>query len=248
MARRKGSEHPSQPQVPPEEGIELLQVQLTQGHALLTSRPIPSHDYTAWELATRKVLEQSFGTSSGYGPSVTAVGKMGPFPMSADAAWWENHRATSLQIQLKTLEHMIETLQHEVQRAQEGRCSQSVARPVQFLDFKGLRKLTEPGDKGTRRISTLSGKEQSIRSDTGTTEARGSVVHREHAASLEGDWMTAKVLVVDDEKVVCNIFAEILRLDGYEVMTTTDGLQVMDILRREPLDVVLMDMHMPTIT
>lgn len=34
----------------------------------------------------------------------------------------------------------------------------------------------------------------------------------------------------------------------YQVVTTTDGRKVMDILRREPFDVVLMDMRMPAIT
>ena len=34
----------------------------------------------------------------------------------------------------------------------------------------------------------------------------------------------------------------------YHVVTTTDGRQVMDILRREPFDVMLLDMAMPAIS
>src|SRR5207245_11265830 len=34
----------------------------------------------------------------------------------------------------------------------------------------------------------------------------------------------------------------------YHVVTTTDGRQVMDILRREPFDVMLLDMSMPAIS
>ena len=61
--------------------------------------------------------------------------------------------------------------------------------------------------------------------------------------------MTTKVLVVDDEAVICTLFAAMLSQYGcYQVVTTTDGRQVMDILRREPFDVVLMDMRMPAIT
>ena len=61
--------------------------------------------------------------------------------------------------------------------------------------------------------------------------------------------MTTKVLVVDDEAVICELFAAMLSQYGYyQVVTTTDGHQVMDILRREPFDVVLMDMRMPAIT
>ena len=58
-----------------------------------------------------------------------------------------------------------------------------------------------------------------------------------------------KVLVVDDEQVICTLFAAMLSQYGcYQVVTTTDGRQVMDILRREPFDVVLLDMRMPVIT
>lgn len=58
-----------------------------------------------------------------------------------------------------------------------------------------------------------------------------------------------KVLIVDDEEVICTLFAAMLSQYGcYEVVTTTDGRQVMNILRRESFDVVLLDMRMPAIT
>jgi len=54
------------------------------------------------------------------------------------------------------------------------------------------------------------------------------------------------VLVVDDEETICTLFAAMLNQYGcYEVVTTTDDFQVMDILRCEPFDVVLMDMLLP---
>jgi two-component system, cell cycle response regulator len=57
------------------------------------------------------------------------------------------------------------------------------------------------------------------------------------------------VLVVDDEEIICTLFAAMLGHYGcYHVVTTTDGRQVMDILRREPLDVILLDMSMPAIS
>jgi diguanylate cyclase (GGDEF)-like protein len=60
--------------------------------------------------------------------------------------------------------------------------------------------------------------------------------------------VTTKVLVVDDEEVICTLFAAMLNQHGgYQVVTTTDGRKVMDILRREPFNVVLMDMSMPAI-
>ena len=61
--------------------------------------------------------------------------------------------------------------------------------------------------------------------------------------------MTTKVLVVDDEAAICELFAALLNQYGcYQVVTTTDGRKVMDLLRRERFDVVLMDMRMPAIT
>jgi two-component system cell cycle response regulator len=57
------------------------------------------------------------------------------------------------------------------------------------------------------------------------------------------------VLVVDDEEIICTLFAAMLGHYGrYHVVTTTDGRQVIDILRREPFDVVLLDMSMPAIS
>jgi diguanylate cyclase (GGDEF)-like protein len=57
------------------------------------------------------------------------------------------------------------------------------------------------------------------------------------------------VLVVDDEEIICTLFAAMLSHYGhYHVVTTTDGRQVLDILRREPFDVMLLDMSMPAIS
>jgi diguanylate cyclase (GGDEF)-like protein len=57
------------------------------------------------------------------------------------------------------------------------------------------------------------------------------------------------VLVVDDEEIICTLFAAMLSHYGrYHVVTTTDGRQVMDILRRGPFDVMLLDMSMPAIS
>jgi diguanylate cyclase (GGDEF)-like protein len=61
--------------------------------------------------------------------------------------------------------------------------------------------------------------------------------------------VTTNVLVVDDEEIICTLFAAMLsQYGGYHVVTTTDGRQVMDILRREPFHVVLLDMSMPIIS
>ncbi len=61
--------------------------------------------------------------------------------------------------------------------------------------------------------------------------------------------MTTHVLVVDDEELTCTLFAEMLSPYGcYHVVTTTDSCQVLEILRREPFHVVLLDMSMPAVS
>src|SRR5262249_19632008 len=63
-----------------------------------------------------------------------------------------------------------------------------------------------------------------------------------------GGVVTANILVADAEDVTCILFAAMLRQYGYQVVTTTDGRQIMDLLRNGSFDVVLLDIHMPTIT
>jgi len=61
--------------------------------------------------------------------------------------------------------------------------------------------------------------------------------------------VTTKVLIIDDEEAICVLFAALLKQYGcYQIVTTTDGRKVMDLLRGERFDVVLMDMRMPAIT
>jgi diguanylate cyclase (GGDEF)-like protein len=55
----------------------------------------------------------------------------------------------------------------------------------------------------------------------------------------------AKVLIVDDEEVVCRLFAEMLKPHGYQTVTTTDGSKIVEMLWEEHFDVVLLDLVMP---
>jgi len=61
--------------------------------------------------------------------------------------------------------------------------------------------------------------------------------------------VTTKVLIIDDEEAICALFAALLKQYGcYQIVTTTDGRKVMDLLHSERFDVVLMDMRMPALT
>jgi two-component system cell cycle response regulator len=60
--------------------------------------------------------------------------------------------------------------------------------------------------------------------------------------------MSTKVLIVDDEEVVCKVFAEMLERYGYQTVTETDASKVLGHLWTECFDVVLLDLLMPDIS
>jgi len=69
------------------------------------------------------------------------------------------------------------------------------------------------------------------------TEARKSP-----SRSKTADW---QIVVVDDEEQCANLFARILRDEGYAVRTAYSGTEALKLLRELPADLVLADMVMP---
>lgn len=57
--------------------------------------------------------------------------------------------------------------------------------------------------------------------------------------------MKKRVLAIDDEKVVLDSIAKVLREEDYEVMTTQSGAEGVRLAVRESFDVVLTDIRMP---
>ncbi|MGQ9687174.1 MAG: ATP-binding protein [Desulfobaccales bacterium] len=53
------------------------------------------------------------------------------------------------------------------------------------------------------------------------------------------------ILVVDDEKVIREGCSLILQPEGYRVATANNGQEALELLRREPIDLVLCDLKMP---
>jgi DNA-binding NtrC family response regulator len=56
-----------------------------------------------------------------------------------------------------------------------------------------------------------------------------------------------RVLVVDDEKIVCDMSRKCLEEEGYEVTTFTESTAAMEALQHECFDVVITDLKMKDI-
>src|SRR5208337_1148772 len=57
--------------------------------------------------------------------------------------------------------------------------------------------------------------------------------------------MTCKILVVDDEPEFCRLLASVLTEMGYEVSTASGGRQGLAKIRKNPPDLVFLDIKMP---
>ncbi len=57
--------------------------------------------------------------------------------------------------------------------------------------------------------------------------------------------LTPRVLLVDDDPLVRNVYAEGLARCGFQVQTAEDGLNAVLILRQNPPEVLVLDLMMP---
>ena len=57
--------------------------------------------------------------------------------------------------------------------------------------------------------------------------------------------MSKKILIVDDSEIVLRLHSYILEEAGLECVTATNGFAAMEILLREPVDLVITDINMP---
>jgi DNA-binding response OmpR family regulator len=54
-----------------------------------------------------------------------------------------------------------------------------------------------------------------------------------------------KVLVIDDESNIRTLLNDILSLEGYNVILSDGGEESLDIIRKEKIDLIILDMMMP---
>lgn len=55
----------------------------------------------------------------------------------------------------------------------------------------------------------------------------------------------ASVLLADDEKTIRDLFSKILREAGYDVLLAKDGMEAVELARRQQIDIALLDIKMP---
>ncbi|PAB59842.1 response regulator transcription factor [Anaeromicrobium sediminis] len=60
--------------------------------------------------------------------------------------------------------------------------------------------------------------------------------------------MSDKILIVDDNHEIRNIVSIYLKNEGYEVIEAEDGYKVLEIIKEEDIDLVLLDIMMPGIS
>ena len=60
--------------------------------------------------------------------------------------------------------------------------------------------------------------------------------------------MSKRILVVDDEADVRSFLTAILKKNGYETVTASDGRKALEIVKEQPIDLVTLDLMMPNQT
>ena len=55
----------------------------------------------------------------------------------------------------------------------------------------------------------------------------------------------AKILVVDDEIKIREIIIEYAEFEGYEVAQAEDGMQAVEMVKNQDIDIIIMDVMMP---
>ena len=58
-------------------------------------------------------------------------------------------------------------------------------------------------------------------------------------------FQTMKILLVDDDPIYLNLLGEVLTLCSHEILRAPDGETALDLLRQEPVDLVMSDALMP---
>lgn len=56
-----------------------------------------------------------------------------------------------------------------------------------------------------------------------------------------------KILIIDDEEKIRRIYAKLLTMEGFRVMEASNAVDANELLKRENIDLVLLDIKMPEV-
>src|SRR5438477_12433877 len=68
---------------------------------------------------------------------------------------------------------------------------------------------------------------------------------KQSSSAVEGDSMTRKALVVEDDVMLAELLAEVLRRMGFETSILNEGKSAVDFVRQNHPDLVLLDLMLP---
>ena len=54
-----------------------------------------------------------------------------------------------------------------------------------------------------------------------------------------------RILIVDDEKMIRNVVKEYAEFEGYETAEAENGMEAVELCRKEDFDIIIMDIMMP---
>lgn len=57
--------------------------------------------------------------------------------------------------------------------------------------------------------------------------------------------MAKKILIIDDDPNIVEYLQDLFQDNGYETCTASDGLESMDVLKKEKPDLITLDLEMP---
>ena len=57
--------------------------------------------------------------------------------------------------------------------------------------------------------------------------------------------MGKKIIVIDDEKGMCDLMQILFEPDGHTIISETDSLKAVDVIKKEKPDCILLDVKMP---
>ena len=96
--------------------------------------------------------------------------------------------------------------------------------------------------RGTIKVESVEGKGTAF---TITLPISEKAVKEEEAQPVSNEGRNARILVIEDEKEVCELLCSILTTGGHEVETASDGSKGITLFKKKEFDLVFTDLGMP---